>query len=354
MKRFVKKYFIPNEENEYVPHIMRRASIGALSFLALLIFFGGILNVVVIKETSLLSAVIPKSLVELANNNRLQNKVNTLSQSEPLVLAAQKKADDMAAKGYFAHTSPDGKSPWHWFKEAGYDFQYAGENLAINFVDSVDVDSAWMNSPGHRLNILNGKFTEVGIATAKGYYNGRETIFVVQMFGKPLRTSATRFAKEVFKPQVVQAKTSTTTPTTTPKTFPKPALKPLVATTSTTTLQKTTKPPRVLGETDTYIEAEVALEDIVQGSEVAQGQEQITQTNEVSFPLEMLASPKKTIQIIYLVLGGFVLIALMLMIGIELRKQHPKYIGLGISLLILISFLAFIFRAVLFPEVIVL
>ena len=48
-------------------------------------------------------------------------------------IAAQAKADDMATKGYFAHTSPDGKNSWYWFKQAGYTFTYAGENLALDF-----------------------------------------------------------------------------------------------------------------------------------------------------------------------------------------------------------------------------
>ena len=70
-------------------------------------------------------------------------------------------------------------------EKADYDFVYAGENLAINFEDSSEVSSAWMNSPKHKENILNGNFTEIGIATEKGFYNGKETIFVVQMFGSP-------------------------------------------------------------------------------------------------------------------------------------------------------------------------
>jgi hypothetical protein len=72
----------------------------------------------------------------------------------------------------------------------GYKYSAAGENLAINFVESKDINDAWMRSPGHRANILNNKFTEVGIAAAQGIYRGRQTIFVVQFFGKPAKTSA--------------------------------------------------------------------------------------------------------------------------------------------------------------------
>ncbi len=54
--------------------------------------------------------------------------------------AAQAKADDMAAKSYFSHNSPDGVTPWFWLNQAGYVFTYAGENLAANFSDSIDVE----------------------------------------------------------------------------------------------------------------------------------------------------------------------------------------------------------------------
>ena len=60
------------------------------------------------------------------------------------------KAQDMATLGYFAHVSPDGKTPWYWIEKVGYDYQYAGENLAINFSDSKDVTNAWMASPLHK------------------------------------------------------------------------------------------------------------------------------------------------------------------------------------------------------------
>ena len=55
-----------------------------------------------------------------------------LAKSDMLQEAAEKKAQDMIENNYFAHTSPQGKTPWHWVEESGYDYRYAGENLAIN------------------------------------------------------------------------------------------------------------------------------------------------------------------------------------------------------------------------------
>ena len=102
-----------------------------------------------------------------------------------LARGAQLKADDMASKGYFSHTGPDGSAPWKWFQAAGYRYEYAGENLAVNFNESEDVVDAWLKSPTHRANIMKANFTEVGIGVATGTYKGKEATFVVQFFGKP-------------------------------------------------------------------------------------------------------------------------------------------------------------------------
>lgn len=159
---------------------------GAIAFYARLIL-----------PTDQMAAVITSSLVRLANDDRQDRNLGGLTTDPLLVAAAQAKADDMAKKGYFAHTSPDGRTSWSWFRDAGYAFSHAGENLAVNFSDSGDVEQAWMNSPTHRANILNGNFTEVGIATAVGEYQGKKTVFVVQMFGTPAQTAAQAPVREV-------------------------------------------------------------------------------------------------------------------------------------------------------------
>ena len=134
-----------------------------------------------------LSAIYAAVLVNLTNQNRVAQNVTELEVNSLLEKAAQMKADDMAAKGYFAHNTPDGKTPWYWIEQAGYEYEYAGENLAVNFENSEDVQTAWMNSRGHFLNIMNPKYTEIGIATSTGIYKGQTAIFVVQMFGTPVK-----------------------------------------------------------------------------------------------------------------------------------------------------------------------
>lgn len=137
------------------------------------------------------AAVISATLVELTNADRTSQGLGTLTVSPILTQVAEAKADDMAEKGYFAHTSPEGLTPWHWFKEKGYAFTYAGENLAVDFSESSAVQRAWMNSPTHRANIVGTQFTEIGIAVRDGVYQGRPTTFVVQVFGTPARSLPT-------------------------------------------------------------------------------------------------------------------------------------------------------------------
>lgn len=138
-----------------------------------------------IKEHAGLASVLPGVVAILTNDARTEENLAPLAESETLRKGAQLKADDMAEKGYFSHTGPDGAQPWKWFQQAGYRYQYAGENLAVNFDESEDVVNAWMHSPTHRANILKRDFTEVGIGIATGTYKGKTAVFVVQFFGKP-------------------------------------------------------------------------------------------------------------------------------------------------------------------------
>ena len=125
------------------------------------------------------------SLVSLANADRALHQVSLLAEDKMLDAAAQKKADDMMAQGYFSHTTPDGKNPWYWLRSIGYYYTHAGENLASDFNNPVTVEQAWMASPLHRANILGALYTRVGIGISHGFYRGKETTFVVQFFTTP-------------------------------------------------------------------------------------------------------------------------------------------------------------------------
>lgn len=186
MKKHLKQYFVPHEENDHKPHALRGPAILGLALAIVAILGLSALQLQVVTNSErFLASVLPGVLVDLTNDDREKRDLHELEHHPLLERAAQLKANHMAENGYFAHNSPDGTTPWEWFYQAGYQFQHAGENLAVNFSDSQDVEDAWMDSPGHRANILNGDFTQIGIATAKGEYKGRETVFVVQMFGTP-------------------------------------------------------------------------------------------------------------------------------------------------------------------------
>lgn len=189
MKKFIRhlhKIIFATKHNNYRPHILKET--GALFVIGLfigLLYFASAVKEFALTRTNMLAEVYPAIIASLTNQGREENALNTLTYNLKLEIAAKKKAEDMIAQSYFAHIGPSGKRPWDWIKEAGYEYEYAGENLAINFSDSADVHTAWMNSPGHKANILNKNYMEIGVATLKTMVNGKESVIVVQMFGQP-------------------------------------------------------------------------------------------------------------------------------------------------------------------------
>lgn len=178
------EYFVPSEKNSYRPRSLRRDFL--ISIVALVCVVEGFLATSLMLErgaTQFSAAVLNAALISLTNDARAQENKDALVENATLRLAAQAKANDMASRGYFSHKGPDGKQPWAWMHEAGYDYAYAGENLAAHFYDSSDVVGAWLKSPSHRENILRGNYTEIGIGIAHGKHQGVDTVFVVQFFG---------------------------------------------------------------------------------------------------------------------------------------------------------------------------
>src|SRR6185369_15716694 len=109
-----------------------------------------------------------------------------LKENALLDKAAKKKLDDMFAQQYFEHINPQGKGPSDLAKSVGYDYIAIGENLALgNFKNDAELVQAWMDSPGHRANILNKQYTEIGVAVGQGTYEGKKTWLAVQEFGRP-------------------------------------------------------------------------------------------------------------------------------------------------------------------------
>lgn len=136
------------------------------------------------------------ALENMANQTRQAAGLQPLQKNAELGKAAQMKAENMLAENYFAHTSPSGISPWHWFLKSGYNYKYAGENLAIGFFESQEVFSAWLNSPSHKANILNPNYKEVGTAVISGFGENKAVV-VVQEFGAQKPVAAAKSANPV-------------------------------------------------------------------------------------------------------------------------------------------------------------
>lgn len=332
MLEWIKKHFIPVKENDFQPHFLRMKTAGLLLALVLsleaLYLFS---TLVVMPRSDFFAAIFASVLIDQTNEARLGDHLSDLSFNALLEKAAQMKANDMAEKGYFAHNSPDGKTPWYWFREAGYDYAVAGENLAVNFTDSKDVTEAWLRSPGHRANIMNDRYTEIGIATARGTYKGKEAIFVVQEFGRPaldFRVPATTTAPvlgteplEIAKPVALAPKIPNTE-------RPEAPVAPSVAPAP----QKET-PTLVAGAETQKLAVDVSPLSEQQNPAPEVAPREVAKKNVL---VHALASPRRVTTGIFLFLLGLLSFALLLAIVIEIRLQFPHLIVNGAILIAII------------------
>lgn len=128
-----------------------------------------------------------QGLIEETNERRAANQETNLSLNAQLTKAAQKKAQDMAERNYWSHNTPEGNAPWEFVNNAGYSYAKAGENLAYGFDDEDAVVAGWMNSPGHRANMLDVNYSEVGFGFAESdnYVDSGYSTIVVAMYGQP-------------------------------------------------------------------------------------------------------------------------------------------------------------------------
>lgn len=240
------------------------------------------------------AAVVSSVLADMANQDRAQNNLAALTVNQKLVAVAQAKANDMAAKSYFAHVSPEGIDPWHWYKQEGYAYEYAGENLAIDFSDSGDVNTAWMNSPAHRANILGEHFTEIGIATAEGVFEGKPTIFVVQEFASPAKTSQSAVREAMTPGDAEKIAVVDARPTT-----------------------------------------EVSINTQVLGASDKAPEPVVTQQKNIPLWGYAVSFPKATLRYVYVAIAFFVLFGLLVETGLEVRWHHRKRAAVAGALLLL-------------------
>lgn len=182
--------FHPRRSNNHRPHVLHTESLFvliviAISFVGLLTASTKIWSDVTGNILGFSTSITADQVIAQTNAKRQELGLAPLQPNSVLSAAARLKAADMFANQYWAHTSPQGKEPWDFIRTAGYSYQAAGENLARDFMGTNEMIDAWMNSPTHRANIVNGRYQEIGIAVVNGTLQGTDTTLVVQIFGRP-------------------------------------------------------------------------------------------------------------------------------------------------------------------------
>jgi hypothetical protein len=377
-----KLLLLPTAENDYRPHLLQKAALLMMVLLVLLSFAAVNLQALLWQSSDwLVGTVLPAVVVDLTNTERKNINEPILKRSAVLDKAAQLKADDMAKNKYFAHFSPTGVSPWYWFEQAGYSYVHAGENLAIHFSDSGAVGDAWMNSPSHKANIVNGNYTEIGVGTAKGVYDGFDTVYVVQLFGAPAVPPASTVPPVAPKPTPIAVKETTVPPASN------------LATKEETLSIVTTPTELALGETLAQVAGEqsdvvlpvpatvapslpssvkdVTEETILEQVPISEVVEVITNTEQTSVfsthfstssglaPLvetsmsgstatkpsilgTIATQPSMLLQAIYIIIGSLVAFLLIGSVLVGVKNHRPVQIAYGVLLLMLMSGLFYV------------
>lgn len=184
MHQFLKHFFLPRHTNNHRAKALHIDSL--LCYVLLFAIFNLGIRIVHREFPNVLgyaTDIRVEALLASTNAERASNGLSPLQLNATLSQAAAAKAQDMFANNYWAHNSPQGKTPWSFIVGSGYRYTIAGENLAKNFSTSGGVVSAWMASPTHRENIVKPGYQDVGFAVVNGVLNGEETTLVVQMFG---------------------------------------------------------------------------------------------------------------------------------------------------------------------------
>ena len=136
-------------------------------------------------DTHSCSSLTVVGTIQWTNSQRALQGLAALTENAQLRAAAETKVSDMFAEQYFEHVNPEGRDVSDLVDQAGYVYVLVGENLALgNFEGDKGLVQAWMDSPGHRANILNNGYTEIGVAVREGTFDGRKTWLAVQTFGK--------------------------------------------------------------------------------------------------------------------------------------------------------------------------
>ena len=184
MQHFLRHFFLPHHSNNHRAKALHIDSL--LCYVLLFAILNLSIKIIHRDFPSVLgyaTDIRVDALLASTNAKRISLGLNPLKLNATLSQAAAAKAQDMFSHDYWAHNSPQGKTPWSFIVNSGYKYTIAGENLAKNFSTSGGVVDAWMASPTHKDNIVKPGYQDIGFAIVNGVLNGEETTLVVQMFG---------------------------------------------------------------------------------------------------------------------------------------------------------------------------
>ena len=178
-------FFIPRHTNNHRAKLLHSSTL--IYLIVILIYYQLTIQFIArsgFKVLGYAANISTNDVARLINEERKKVGLMPLTINESLQKAAYQKGEDMVTKGYWAHVAPDGTEPWKFFKDVGYRYQFAGENLARDFPDAASAIKAWMDSPNHKDNILSSKYKETGVAVVEGKIAGLDTTVIVEFFGK--------------------------------------------------------------------------------------------------------------------------------------------------------------------------
>lgn len=235
MFKIIKDFLVPTERNQYLPHALSPAMFVVYFVLTIVL----VLSPAYVRHLQLANLAGNPSfdgeeMVKLINSSRSALSISSLQINQTLVEAAGDKASDIFTKQYFAHVSPENKTPWDFLRGRNYTYNLAGENLAIDYSTATDAHIGFMDSPTHRANILNPLYTEVGVSVTQGIFKGQPSMLVVEYFGRP-RIKVAKASQPAPKTSAIKTPASTVKISLPVKDVTASSTKPEPATSSLTT-----------------------------------------------------------------------------------------------------------------------
>ncbi len=329
MFKIIKDFLVPTESNQYLPHSLSPATFVVYFVLTIAL----ILSPAYVRQLQLATlentpSFTGEEVVRLVNASRTALNLPALKINPTLIDAANDKGSDIFAKQYFAHVSPENKTPWDFLRGKNYTYTLAGENLAMDYPTANEAHIGFMASPTHRANILNPLYTEVGVAVIQGTFNGQSSILVVEYFGRP----KVKVAQATTPPKTTSSKpTASGTPKTT-----KPATPSIVATNPTTTKPS---PVATVEEpiTSTLITATpiVTTTQAVLGAQIADNPKPEQACLQTAFGMEWSCVGTRTVAGIIIAILLFSLVAMFVKV-----KEIP--LGVGVRSVILAVILGYV------------